>query len=215
MATRIRIGILVSGKGRGSNLQAILDSCDAGKITGDVVVVISTSVGTPALERARVKGIPALTVPAKDYANNEELDKHLAEILKEYQVDLICLCGYMRQLGEEFVHSFHHRILNIHPALIPLFCGKGMHGHHVHEAVVASGVKFSGATVHFVDEFYDNGPIIIQSIVPVSYEDTPDDVAARVLVEEHKIYSQAIQLFAEGRLHIDGARVQIDPPANS
>lgn len=210
MSKHIRIGVLVSGQGRGSNLQAILDSCDAGRITGEVVAVVSTSIGTPALDRARVRGIPALEIPAKEMSP-EELDERLTAVMIEHRADVICLCGFLRKLGPKFLEQYRGRILNIHPALIPLFCGKGMYGHHVHEAVWESGVKFSGATVHFVEEEYDTGPIILQSVVPVLDDDTPDDIAARVLKEEHKIYSQAIQLFAEGRLKVEGRRVRVLP----
>jgi len=206
-----RIGILLSGKGRGSNMKAIIDYGKEGRISGEVVVVVSTTENAPALERARNAGVPAVCVHAKQFCCDVSLGTRLVEVFREYEADLICLAGFMRKLSPQFIESYRGRIMNIHPALIPAFCGKGMYGHHVHEAVRESGVKFTGVTVHFVDEEYDHGPIIAQRVVPVLDDDTPDDIAARVLAEEHKLYSEVIQLFAEGRLVIEDRRVRVLP----
>lgn len=141
--------------------------------------------------------------------------KAILGVLAENKIDLLCLAGYMRILPSNVVRAYRWRIMNIHPALIPMFCGKGMYGEHVHRAALDYGVKVSGCTVHFVDEEYDTGPIILQKVVPVEEGDTPETLAARVLVQEHKAYPEAIQLFAEGRLSIEGRVVHIHPPQNS
>lgn len=204
-----RIAVLVSGQGRGSNVQAIVDACRSGKIDGEVALVVGVNDQAPAMQRARDAGVTALSIPPKDFDSPEGYDAALLKALTEHKTDLICLAGYMRVLGQPVVHAFRGRIMNVHPALIPCFCGKGMYGHHVHEAVIARGVRVTGCTVHFVDEDYDTGPIILQTVVLVEHDDTPDDVAARVLVQEHKTYTDAIALFAEGRLTIEGRRVRI------
>jgi len=205
----IRIAVLVSGQGRGSNMQAIVDACKSGKIDGEVALVLGVKDDAPAMERARSQGIPTLAISPKAYESTDAYDAAVFDALDASDIDLICLAGYMRVLGQNVVDRWRNRIMNVHPALIPSFCGKGMYGHHVHEAVIARGVKFTGATVHFVDEEYDTGPIILQSIVPVAPDDTPDSIAAKVLVEEHKTYTQAIALFAAGRLRVVGRKVEI------
>lgn len=207
----INIAVLVSGHGRGSNMQAIIDSCREGRITGRVSVVIGTKGDSPAMERARSQGIPAVEVRPKAFASDEEYAARLLEVLTEHDVDLICLAGYMRILPSEVISAYRWRVMNIHPALIPLFCGKGMFGEHVHQAAVEYGVKVSGCTVHFVDEDYDTGPIIIQKCVPVKEGDTAETLAARVLVQEHLAYPEAIQLFAQGRLKVEGRVVHVSP----
>jgi phosphoribosylglycinamide formyltransferase 1 len=203
----MRIGILLSGRGRGSNMQAIIDACASGRVPGEVVRVVSTSPGTPALERAQAAGIDTLFVDPS--LPNHHGDRHLVQAFREVGADTIALAGYMRKLGSEFLLAFAGRILNIHAALLPCFGGQGFYGRRVHEAVIASGARFSGATVHFVDEEYDHGPIILQAVVPVEDEDTPDTLAARVLEQEHRIYPEALRLLAEGRLEICGRRVKI------
>jgi phosphoribosylglycinamide formyltransferase-1 len=205
----VRIGILLSGKGRGSNMQAIIDATRDGRIPGEVALVVSTSPGAPALERAQANGVPARLISAKQHPDPEMLDAALVDAFERARVDLICLAGYMRLLSPAFVESFRGRIMNVHPALLPAFGGKGFYGHHTHQAVLDSGAKLSGVTVHFADDQYDHGPIILQRVVPVREDDTVETLAARVLEEEHRAYPEAIRLFAEGRLHIEGNRVRV------
>jgi phosphoribosylglycinamide formyltransferase-1 len=208
----IRIAILVSGHGRGSNMAAIIDACQRGEIDGKVVLVIGTRDEAPALQRATEKGVSTEVVsPSK--LGEEEYARRLLQTLGDAQVDLVCLAGFMRLLPPPVVHAYAGRVMNIHPALLPLFGGKGMYGEHVHRAVLESGMKVSGCTVHFVDESYDTGPIILQRCVPVEEEDTWETLAARVLAQEHQAYVQAVKLFAQGRLRVEGRRVRILPPA--
>lgn len=207
----ILIAVLVSGRGRGTNLQAIIDACESRRITGRVALVVSTNPEAPALERARRHGVPTVVMRRADYSSDEEFDKALLQHLRAHRIDLVCLAGYMRKLSPLIVSEYRWRIMNVHPALIPSFCGQGMYGHHVHEAALEYGVKLSGVTVHFVDEGYDTGPIILQEAVPVEDDDTADTLAARILPREHANYTRAIQLFAEGRLRVEGRRVRILP----
>lgn len=204
-----RIAVLVSGQGRGSNMQAIIDACRSGKINGEVALVLGVKDDAPAMECARSRQIPTLALSPKAFETTEAYDDAVLAALRSHGIDLICLAGYMRVLGQNVVDAFRNRIMNVHPALIPAFCGKGMYGHHVHEAVIERGVKFSGATVHLVDEEYDTGPIILQTVVPVLDDDTPDTLAARVLEAEHKTYTDAIALFAEGKLEVVGRKVKV------
>lgn len=207
--TRIRLGVLASG--RGSNLQAIIDACKSGYIPGDVVCVISDKKDAFALERARREEIPAIFCDPSQYQSREEYDAKLVEILQKYNVDLVCLAGFMRILTPVFINAFPNRIMNIHPALVPSFCGKGMYGLKVHQAVLDFGAKVTGCTVHFVTEEVDLGPIIIQIPVMVREDDTPETLSQRVLKREHRAYPMAIKLFAEGRLKVEGRRVRILP----
>lgn len=208
---RIRIAVLVSGRGRGSNMQAIIDACRDGKINGDVVLVVGVRDEAPAMERARAAGVKTVTISPADCADPADYDAKLIRALDEHSIDLVCLAGYMRLLGPEIVKRYRNRILNVHPALIPSFAGKGMFGHHVHEAVVESGVKYTGVTVHLVDEHYDHGPIVLQAVVPVEEDDTPESLAAKVLPVEHETYTRAVALFAEGRIQVCGRRTRILP----
>lgn len=207
----IRIAVLVSGKGRGSNMQAIIDACRSGKINGEVALVLGVNDDAPAMERARSQGMKTLAIPPKEFPETEAYDDAVFSALIEHNIDLICLAGYMRLLGTDTIRRFHNSIMNVHPALIPSFCGKGMYGHHVHEAVIERGVKYTGVTVHFVDEEYDRGPIIIQAVVPVEEDDTPDSLAARVLSVEHETYTTAISLFAAGRLKVENGKTRVLP----
>lgn len=207
----IRIAVLVSGQGRGTNMQAIIDACASGKINGEVALVLGVKDDAPAMQRARDAGITTVAISPKSYASVDEYDVAVLETLKAHQVDLICLAGYMRLLGLDTVRFYRNRIMNVHPALIPMFAGKGMYGHHVHEAAIKRGVKVTGVTVHFVDEQYDCGPIILQSVVPVEEDDTAETLGARVLPVEHRTYTDAIALFADGRLQVDGCKVRILP----
>jgi phosphoribosylglycinamide formyltransferase-1 len=205
----LRLAVLASGGG--SNLQAIIDATERGEIDAQVVVVISNNSDAGALRRARRHGIEALHLSSSHFARREQFDSHLLEVLAQRQVDLVILAGYMKLLSSTVVHAYRHRILNIHPALLPCFGGQGMYGIRVHQAVIESGARFSGVTVHVVDEQYDHGPIVAQRVVPVEDDDTPESLAERVLIQEHQIYKQVIQLFAEGRVCIQGRRVRILP----
>lgn len=199
---RIRLGVLASG--RGSNLQSILEHCQQGLIPAQVAVVLSDKPGAYALERARAAGIQAYAVEPKAYPSKEAYEQTLVQYLQEADVQLVCLAGYMRLVGETLLRTFPNQIMNIHPALLPSF--PGLHGQR---DALHYGVKISGCTVHFVDEGMDSGPIILQAAVPVCEGDTEDTLAARILEQEHRLYPRAIQLFAEGRLDVQGRVVQI------
>jgi formyltetrahydrofolate-dependent phosphoribosylglycinamide formyltransferase len=211
----IRIGILLSGKGRGSNMQALIDATRDGRIPGEVALVVSTSPGAPALERASAAGVVTQLIPAPDYPSADDLDAALASAFEQADIDLVCLAGYMRLLTPGFVRRFAGRMMNVHPGLLPAFGGKGYYGKRVHQAVLETGAKFTGVTVHFVDDEYDHGPIVLQRVVAVDEDDTPDTLAQRVLAEEHRAYPEAVRLFAEGRLRIEGRRVRVLPPNSS
>ena len=209
----LRIGVLVSGNG--TNLQAILDACARGDIAGGVVLVVSSSAKAFALERARRAGVPTVVLTPKEFSDRASYDARLIELLRTAQVELVCLAGFLRILTPQFVEQFAGRIMNIQPALLPAFGGPGMYGAHVHEAVLASGVKVSGCTVHFADETPDGGPIILQSPVMVEDDDTVESLAAHVGLEERRLYPAAIRLFAEGRLRVFDRRVHVVDPAGS
>jgi len=162
-----------------------------------------------AMERMAKAGVERIFVNAKDFPDTKDYHRHLVRIFQDYQVDLIVLCGYMRRLSPEFIRTFPNRIMNIHPALIPSFCGQGMYGMAVHQAVLDYGCKVSGCTVHFVDEEYDHGPIILQIPVPVQDDDTPETLSGRVHEQEMIAYPQAIQWFAERRLVVEGRKVRV------
>jgi phosphoribosylglycinamide formyltransferase-1 len=200
---KIKIGVLVSG--RGSNLQTIIDNIGNGSLPAEITVVISDKMDAFALERARKHNIPAVPVSSKGYrSKREEYDALLVKELQKRNVELVCLAGFMRIITPELIKAYPHRIMNIHPALLPAFPGL-----HVQKKALEHGVKFSGCTVHFVDEGMDTGPIIIQAVVPVLDNDTEAGLSERILKQEHKIYSRAIRLFAEGRLKIEGRRVLV------
>lgn len=203
----LRLAVLASG--RGSNLEAILRAIERRELDAEVVVVISNNSTAGALDIARSHGIPAVHLSARQFATQEEFDQAFLNLLERHGVNFVALAGYLKMLSPTIVRAFRHRILNIHPALLPSFGGKGMYGHYVHEAVLAYGCKVSGATVHLVDEQYDTGPPVIQECVPVHEDDTPETLAARVLEVEHRIYAQALQLFAEDRVVIEGRRARI------
>ncbi len=214
MAHKLPVGVLASGGG--TNLQAIMDNCAAGRINADVVAVIS-DVECGALDRARRAGIPAEHIDRRDKARHptrEAFDRAVLDRLRAHNVQLVCLAGYLRIMTPDLVDAYPGRMMNIHPALLPSFGGKDMWGHHVHQAVLDYGCKVSGCTVHFVSLDTDGGPIILQHAVPVEEDDTPDTLAARILPYEHQLYAKAIQLFAEGRLKIEGRRVRILPAAS-
>ena len=197
----IKIGALVSGGG--TNLQAIMDAIDKGGIDAQVTAVVSSKEGAYALERASARGIETAVMRKKDYESPGDYDIALAEFFKQRNVDLIVYAGFMLILGPDFVNQFENKMINIHPALIPSFCGKGYYGLHVHEAVLKAGVKVTGATVHFVTAECDAGPIILQKAVEVKDDDTPETLQRRVMEQaEWVIYPEAVKLFAEGRLEI-------------
>lgn len=204
---RLKLGVLVSGGG--TNLQAVIDSIEHGKIRGEVRVVISSNPKAYALKRAQRYGIPGIYIGRRDFTTREGYEGEMIKVLKGYGVELVLLAGFMTVLSPGFVSEFRNRIMNIHPALIPAFCGKGFYGRRVHEAVLEYGVKVTGATVHFVDEGTDTGPIILQEAVPVLDDDTVDSLAERVLKVEHRLYPEAVRLYSEGRLKIEGRRVRI------
>jgi phosphoribosylglycinamide formyltransferase-1 len=195
-----RIGVLLSG--RGSNFEALADSVAAGRIpNADIAVVISNREGAPGIERAATRGIPAKVIPSKGL-EREAYDKQVAAVLQEYKVVLVCLAGYMRLLSPFFVAAYRGRILNIHPSLLPSFPGL-----EAQRQALEFGARFSGCTVHFVDENLDAGPIILQAVVPILDDDTPESLAARILKEEHRIYTEAVNLVLQGRTRIEGRRV--------
>ncbi len=196
---RKRLGILLSG--RGSNFEAIAKSVAAGRIPAEIAIVISNRPGAPGLDRARERGLNAVCLPSSGLAR-EAYDRQLIAVLREARVDLVCLAGYMRLLSATFVREFPERILNIHPSLLPAFPGLDAQ-HQAWEY----GVKVSGCTAHFVDEHLDAGPIILQAVVPFDEGDTAETLAARILVEEHRIYSEAVRIVLEGRYRIEGRRV--------
>jgi phosphoribosylglycinamide formyltransferase-1 len=211
MAGKLKVGVLASGGG--TNLQSIIDNCRTGRIDAEVAVVIS-DVQCHALERAREAGIPEHWLNRHDrqrFPTRESFDRAVLERLEQHEVELVCLAGYLRIMTTELVEAYSGRMMNTHPALLPAFGGAGMWGHHVHEAVLEYGCKVSGCTIHFVSLETDAGPIVVQRAVPVEEDDTPETLAARILPHEHALYSEAIQLFAEGRLSIEGRRVRIHP----
>ncbi len=213
----IRLGVLASGGG--TNLQAILDACGARRIDAEVAVVLSNVPTAGALDRARRAGVEALVIPSKGVADREAYDLQLVEALRARRVDLVCLAGYMRIVTPAFLRAFGPspqtrgcpRVVNIHPGLLPSFPGL-----HAQRQCVDYGARFAGCTVHFVDEGTDTGPVIAQAVVPVLPGDTDERLAARILEQEHRLYPQAIQWFAQGRLSVSGRAVDVDggrPPA--
>ncbi|MBI5588529.1 MAG: phosphoribosylglycinamide formyltransferase [Deltaproteobacteria bacterium] len=198
----VNIGVLVSGSG--SNLQAIIDSVEAGSLKASIKVVISDNSQAYAIERAKKHGIPSVVLLKKGYSSREEFDKEVVRELKENGVELVVMAGFMRIISKVILEAFPMRIMNIHPSLLPAFPGLD-----VQKKALEHGVKFSGCTVHFVDEGLDSGPIVIQAAVPVLDADTPETLAKRILAEEHRIYPQAIQFFSEGRIEFSGRRVSI------
>lgn len=201
----IALGILASG--RGTNLQAIIDACEAGRLKARPVVVISDNPRAQALERAARCGVPTAVVERRAHRSRDEHERAIVSILRGRGVDLVCLAGYMRLVGRVLLDAFPGRIMNIHPALLPAFPGL-----EAQRQALEYGVKIAGCTVHFVDEGADSGPIILQRAVPVLEGDDVDSLSARILEEEHRAYPEAIALYAAGRLRIDGRRVHILDP---
>ena len=204
-----KIAVLVSGGG--TNLQALIDAQHRGEIiNGEIAAVIASKPGVFALERAEKAGIPGYVVCRKDYDSNRAMTVALVEKLKALDIDLVVLAGFMIILTEEMVQAYPNAIINVHPALIPSFCGEGYYGLHVHEKALEYGVKLSGATVHFVSEECDGGPIILQKAVPVEEGDTPETLQRRIMEQaEWKILPQAVSLFCQDRLCVEGRIVHI------
>jgi phosphoribosylglycinamide formyltransferase-1 len=194
-----KIGILLSG--RGSNFEALANSVAAGRIEAEIAVVISNRADAIGLETARARGLNAVCLPSKGM-DRAEYDRGVLAELRKHDVDLVCLAGFLRLLTGEFVRAFPERLLNIHPSLLPAF--PGLEAQH---QALTHGVKVSGCTVHFVDEQLDSGPIVLQSVVPVLDDDTVEALSARILAEEHRIYSEAVQIVLSGQYRIEGRRV--------
>lgn len=213
-APPVRLGVLLSG--RGSNLQAIIDAIETGTLSAQVAVVVSNKQDAAGLERARKHGLPQVWVDPKPFAgrpdSREAYDRALLDVLLKYEVDLVLLAGYMKIVTAVLISAYENRMMNIHPSLLPSFPGLD-----VQKKALEHGCKIAGCTVHFVTEGVDEGPIIIQAAVPIDEGDSPEVLAARILEQEHRIYPRAIQLYAEGRLRVDGRRVMIaetGPPPN-
>ena len=206
----LKLAVLVSGGG--TNLQAIMDSIDDGRITNaKIQVVISNNAGAYALTRADKYGVEALLLSPKSFDTREEFNQKLLEALKERDIDLVVLAGYLVVVPPCVIEEYENRIINIHPSLIPSFCGTGCYGLHVHEKALSRGVRVSGATVHFVDEGTDTGPIILQKPVMVEQDDTPEVLQKRIMEQaEWIILPKAIDLIANGKVHVDGRKVTID-----
>jgi len=205
---KLNIGVFASG--RGSNFLAILQAIKQGRITNaEIALVISNKADAGALEIARSNNIPAAHLDQKQFTSEDEFTKALILILDEYCVNFIVLAGYLKKLSPAIIRRFRNRIVNIHPALLPAFGGKGMYGLRVHEAVIACGARISGASVHIVDEEYDHGPVVLQRTVEVAGDETPETLAQKVLNVEHGLYAEAIRLFAEGKVKVNGQSVTI------
>ena len=204
-----RIAVLVSGGG--TNLQALIDAQARGELkNGEIAAVISSNPKAYALERAEKAGIPHFVVSRKDYPSNQAMTQALVDKLRELNIDLVVLAGFMVILTQEMVQAYPNAILNVHPALIPSFCGAGYYGLHVHEKALDYGVKVTGATVHFVNEEPDGGPIVLQKAVDIREDDTPETLQRRVMEQcEWSILPRAVSLFCEGRLHVEGRHVKI------
>lgn len=206
----LKIGVLVSGGG--TNLQVLIDAQNRGEIpNGEIALVISSKADAYALERARRQEIPSAVYLRKDYTDVEAYSAALIAELNRAQIDLVVMAGFLTITSDEIVRVFRNRIINVHPALIPSFCGKGYYGLHVHEAVLNRGVKLTGATVHFVNEICDGGPIILQKAVAVQDDDTPETLQKRVMQEaEWILLPKAVALYCDGKLHVEGDKVRIE-----
>lgn len=202
-----RFGILISG--RGSNMVALVEAARRGAIPAAPAIVIANEPTAAGLEKARDLGVPTAVVDHREAPSRAAHERALVEVLRRHDVQLVCLAGYMRLLGADFLAAFPGRVLNIHPSLLPSFPGL-----EATEQAVAHGVRVSGCTVHFVDAGLDQGPIVLQTAVDVRSEDTPSQLARRILAEEHRLYAEAVRLFFEGRLRVDGRRVRILPPGS-
>lgn len=203
-----KIGVLISGSG--SNLQALIDNVENGNIHGEIAVVISNRENAYGLERAKKHNIDAVFINQKHYDSLAKFNNAILEELKSHQVDLVVMAGYLKILSNKFIETYRNKIINIHPSLIPSFCGKGYYGIKVHEAVIEYGVKLSGATVHLVNEEADNGPIILQEAVEVEYKDTAETLQQKVLKIEHKLLPLAVKYFCDGKIEVNDRKVKIN-----
>jgi phosphoribosylglycinamide formyltransferase 1 len=209
MPIPIRLAVILSGSG--TTLQNLIDRIADGRLRAQIVQVISNVPDAFGLERGRRAGLPTAVVDRRQAGSREEFSRRIFDLCRHADAQLVVMAGFLQLVT--IPADFTNRVINIHPALIPAFCGKGYYGHRVHEAVLAYGAKISGCTVHFADNQYDHGAIILQRAVPVLENDTPDTLAARVFEQECEAYPEAIQLFAEGRLKLDGRRVTVIPSA--
>jgi phosphoribosylglycinamide formyltransferase-1 len=200
---KLKLGVLASGGG--TNLQSIINQCQQQKIDAEIVLVLCNNPGAGALTRAEQAGLPNVCINHRDFDKRENFDQAVVAALREAGVELVVLAGFMRIISETFLEAFPQRIINIHPALLPAFPGM-----HVQKKALDYGARFSGCTVHFVDNGVDTGPIIIQAVVPILEDDDEESLSARILQQEHLIYPRAIQLFSEDRIKLDGRRVLID-----
>ncbi len=203
MARQVSIGVLISGGG--TNLQSIIDAIETNRLDAKIELVLSNKADAFGLQRAKRHGLPVEILDNKDYSSREAYDQAVVDLLGARGVELVVLAGFMRLLSPIFIKAYSNRIMNIHPALLPSFPGL-----HVQRKAVDHGVRFAGCTVHFVNEECDEGPIIIQAVVPVFADDSEETLAARILKQEHRIYPRAIQLYAENRLHVVGRKVVVD-----
>lgn len=199
---KLRLGVLASGGG--TNLQSIIDRCEDGSLDAEIVLVLSNNPEAGALQRAKRHRLTSLCIDHRQFSSREDFDGALIKALQERGVELVVLAGFMRLISPVFLAAYPQRIINIHPALLPAFPGL-----HVQRKALEYGARFSGCTVHFVDDGVDTGPIIIQAVVPVLEDDTEETLAARILAQEHRIYPRAIQLIAENRVRVEGRRVKI------
>lgn len=201
----VNIGVLISGGG--TNLQALIDNINEGKINGKIKLIISNKKNAYGLTRGKLSNIESIYIEPGDYPTMDDYNKRLIKEFKDRDINLIVLAGYLKVLSRDFIEAFRGRIINIHPSLIPSFCGKGYYGERVHKEVLEYGVKYTGATVHFVDEGTDTGPVILQEIVKVDEDETLESLKEKVLKVEHQILVEAVKLFCENRLIIDGRKV--------
>ena len=204
----LRLAVFASGGG--SNFGAMLKAEAGGALDVEFVLLITDRPGIGAIEKAEAADVPVAVLSPGDYASEDAFAEALLDVLARHETEFIALAGYLRKIPAAVVRAYRHRMLNVHPALLPAFGGKGFYGQRIHEAVLAHGCRVTGATVHLVDDEYDTGPIVLQEAVPVEQNDTPHSLASRVLRTEHRLYPQALQLFAEGRVHIEGRRVFIE-----
>lgn len=207
MGTPVRLVVLLSGSG--STLQNFIERIAGGRLAARIVAVVASRADAGGLERARQAGIPAVAVPRRDFPDVDRFNDALHAALERFDFDVILLAGFLSPF--QLRGRYQLRVINIHPALIPAFCGKGFYGERVHRAVLEAGVKVTGCTVHFADDEYDHGPIILQGVVPVLDDDTPESLAARVHALENELYPEAVRLWAAGRLEVVGRRVKIRP----
>lgn len=207
----LRLAVLISGTGR--TLKNLLARVAAGTLDAEICLVISSTARAGGLQYAKEAGVPAAVFPRSQFGSQDDYSQAVFDACRNARAELVVLAGFLKRLT--IPADFVNRVVNIHPALVPAFCGKGFYGHHVHEAALAYGVKLSGCTVHFVDNEYDHGPVILQKAVPVLEDDTPESLAARVFEAETEAYPEAIQWIAEGRVTVDGRRVRIAPGTRS